>query len=108
MVAADGEVHHRQHGSRLARSDRDGGDAPFQGGHLAFEGIDGRIGEPGVEEAFAFQVEKVRDALGVVILVGRALVERQHARIAVAGFIAALYGLGFDLPVFVHDAVISI
>lgn len=82
-----------------------GGDAALERGHLLLECVDGRICEPGVEEPFGLEVEEVGDALGVVVFVGRALVERQRARLSVAGPVAGLDRLGFNMPVLIHDAV---
>ena len=105
VVSGPGDVQYGEHRGGLPRADRNGGDAALERGHLLLECVDGRICEPGVEEPFALEVEEVGDALGVVVFVGRALVERQRARFSVAGPVAGLDRLCFNMPVLIHDAV---
>ncbi|MPN33581.1 hypothetical protein SDC9_181070 [bioreactor metagenome] len=104
VISRPGDVQDRQHRRGLSGADRDRGYAVFERRHFFLEGVHGRIRQPGVEKSLGFQVEQIGHALGVVVFVSRALVERQGARFSVFRLVAGLDRLGFDAPVFAHDA----
>ena len=90
VIAAAGNIENGQQVRRLPRCGAQGAHAAFELGNLAFHGIDGGIGQTGIEKAFVLQIEQARNGGSGFIGEGRALRYGQDAGFAVAGRIAAV------------------
>ena len=98
VIAAAGNIENGQQVRRLPRCGAQGAHAAFELGNLAFHGIDGGIGQTGIEKAFVLQIEQARNGGSGFIGEGRALRYGQDAGFAVAGRIAAVEDKGTLVP----------
>jgi hypothetical protein len=83
---------------RLARGQRQSGDAAFHGGDALLQHVLGRVHDAGVDVARHLEVEQVGAMLGAVEGVGGGLVDGHRHRLGGGlGRVAAVYGKGLDL-----------
>ena len=94
VVARLAEVHHGEGRRRLARSEREGGDAAFQRRDALLQHVHGRVHDAGVDVAHLLQREEARGMAGVVELEGGRLVDRDRDR--AGGGIGAPAGMKRD------------
>ena len=96
VVTGAGDVEDGEEVRGLAGARQHGGGAAFELGDFCGHGIVGGVLQAGVEVAGLFQVEELAHVLGSVVLPGGGLVDRNLARLCVAGAVAALYAGGAD------------
>ena len=91
------DVQHRHQARRLTGRRAHRTDTAFESGDFLLDGIHRRIGNTGVHMPRRRQVEQLAEMLGGVVFIRRALIDRQHARIAVFRLPTALDALGVDM-----------
>ncbi|MCY1535099.1 hypothetical protein D9M68_704900 [compost metagenome] len=88
---------------RLARGQRQRGNAAFERGHALLQHVLRRVVDAGVDVARHFQVEQVRAVLRAVEGVGHGLVDRRRNRAGGrVGRVAGVDRQGFEFPVLRH------
>ena len=91
------DVEHRQQVRRLAGGNQHGTHAALQIRELFLHCRQGGIGDAGIHMSLRLQVKQLPKGIGIVILVGRALVNGQGAGFGIAGLVAGLNALGIKL-----------
>ena len=91
MVARARDVEDREEGRGLSAGGQHARDAALQIRDLRRDGVVRGVLQAGVEITGRFQVEKLSHFFTGIVLIGRALVDGQDARLPVFGRITALY-----------------
>ena len=96
MVAAAGDIEHREEVGSLARRGQHARRTALERGDLGRHGIVGGVLQAGVEVAGLLQVEQAPHVLGRVVFPRGGLVDGHLARATVLGLVAALHADGID------------
>ena len=102
VVARLADVEHGVEVGRLPRGGQDGPHAPFQPCDFVGHGVAGGVLQAGIEIARVFQVEEPGHLVAVVVFEGGALVDGEHARLAVLRGPSALHADGFPSHFLFH------
>ena len=108
MVARLADVEHGIEVGGLSAGSQHGAYATFQCGNLGGHGVVRGILEAGVEVTAVFQVEEAGHLLARVIFESGALIDREHARLALLGRPSGLYADGFRIQLFGHNSMFVI
>ena len=109
MIACLADIKHGEKVGSLPRRGEHGAYAAFQIGYLFGHSVVGRVLEAGIKIAFRFQIEEFGHLLAGFVLECRALIDRQNARIPIAGVPSALHAERAEVEFFCfHIGVIVV
>ena len=98
MVAAAGNIAHRQHRGGLTGGGHQSAYAALQGRDLLLHRVGGGVGQAGIKITADLQIEQIAQGLGAVVFEGGALINGKNPGLAVTRLPPLLYAFGVQMP----------